>query len=348
MSSHTSYGSELRAPSPTPSVWSMTSSMREAIFRQEYGRNLNNYSEVYRLPADEEELDRLNKQHEMFKEMMGRYPPPMEEVMAEDDSPGEERKAVLDLGCGSGCWQVAHGPKRITDVALDFPHCSAVAVDLVPMQSLTMPPNLRRELMLEVDDINLGLEHFYNDFNVVHVRLISSGIRDYAGLVDQITRVLRPGGMLDLLEFDFRVYGGDRKPIIVRPSVMEGPWLPRWMYMCQMAVRQRGGHVDAANLLRRWVSDHRCMEDVVYREFWAQTAPWNPGKDAHSMWLNEMGAIMRDDIKAFLRSGRPLLLGSGLPQEFVDDLEARAVKELDEGRTPTLIRLENVYARKRR
>ena len=29
----------------------------------------------------------------------------------------------------------------------------------------------------EVDDINLGLEHFYGDFNVVHARLISSGVR---------------------------------------------------------------------------------------------------------------------------------------------------------------------------
>lgn len=28
----------------------------------------------------------------------------------------------------------------------------------------------------EVDDINLGLEHFYGDFNVVHARLISSGV----------------------------------------------------------------------------------------------------------------------------------------------------------------------------
>ena len=28
----------------------------------------------------------------------------------------------------------------------------------------------------EVDDINLGLEHFYGDFNVVHTRLIASGV----------------------------------------------------------------------------------------------------------------------------------------------------------------------------
>lgn len=30
----------------------------------------------------------------------------------------------------------------------------------------------------EIDDINLGLEHFYGDFNVVHAQLISAGVSD--------------------------------------------------------------------------------------------------------------------------------------------------------------------------
>jgi hypothetical protein len=58
-SSHTSYDVSMRSGSPTPSVWSMTSSIRAQAFKQEFGRGLNNYSEVYRLPADDEELDRL-------------------------------------------------------------------------------------------------------------------------------------------------------------------------------------------------------------------------------------------------------------------------------------------------
>ena len=39
-----------------------------------------------------------------------------------------------------------------------------------------MPANCRTEL----DDINLGLEHFYGDFDVVHARLIASGVRTQA------------------------------------------------------------------------------------------------------------------------------------------------------------------------
>lgn len=49
----------VRSESPAPSVMSMSSSLRASAYRHEYGRGLNNYSEVYRLPADDEELDRL-------------------------------------------------------------------------------------------------------------------------------------------------------------------------------------------------------------------------------------------------------------------------------------------------
>ena len=109
----------MRSSSPRSMVLSVTSSMRDKIYKEEFGRNLNNYSDVYRLPADEEELERLggfitkrvadvlnnkfkDKQHSVLSELMGgKYPAPMLEIMA--DEPGEI-KACLDLGCGSGNW----------------------------------------------------------------------------------------------------------------------------------------------------------------------------------------------------------------------------------------------------
>ena len=132
--SATSYDASMRSGSPAPSVYSVTSSIRAASYRHEYGRGLNNYSEVYQLPADDEELDRLgnasvtllleyprlssaDKQHEVFKMIMGAYPKPMAEVMA-DDTPGET-KAILDLGCGSGSWSECFS---YSGRCLDCPH----------------------------------------------------------------------------------------------------------------------------------------------------------------------------------------------------------------------------------
>jgi hypothetical protein len=58
-SSATSCDVSMRSGSPAPSMYSVTSSIRAASYRQQFGRGLNNYSEVYQLPADDEELDRL-------------------------------------------------------------------------------------------------------------------------------------------------------------------------------------------------------------------------------------------------------------------------------------------------
>ncbi|KAJ3845565.1 hypothetical protein EV361DRAFT_875558 [Lentinula raphanica] len=327
--SRTSYVPSARSASPVPSVWSMTSSMRAQAYKHEYGRGLNNYSEVYRLPADDEELERLDAQHLILMEIMGKYPPCMEEVMA-DDVPGET-KAVLDLGCGSGSW--------IMDVARDFPHCSAVAVDLVPMQSIYMPLNLRSE----VDDINLGLEHFYGDFNVVHARLISSGVKDYEGLINHISMVLRPGGLIDLMEFDFSIYDEHHCRIEVDTSKIGEPWLPRWMAFANFAVRNRGGDADAATYLESWVSNHPAFENVNYQDHWIPTCDWITESD----FLMRIGASLRDDILAFLKSGRPLLLSSGIPEDLVDELEANATQELLFTKPRHYVRLQYLNARKR-
>ncbi|OJT08457.1 hypothetical protein TRAPUB_640 [Trametes pubescens] len=329
----TSHDWDMRSASPAPSMYSMTSSLRAASYRHEFGRGINNYSEVYRLPADDEEFERLDNQHVMFMEAMGKYPHCMEEVLADDEP--EVQKTCVDLGCGSGSW--------ILDVAKDFPHCSAVAVDLVPMQDVNMPPNCRSE----VDDINLGLQHFYGAFNVAHARLVSSGIRDYAGLIDEMAQTLRPRGLIELSEFDFRVYDVDKTPILPDRLEEETPWLARWMNMVNVAVQQRGGEPDAANHLERWVRDQPLLEEPVYREIWFQTGPWKEGHDAQTARENRIGAMMRDDILAFLKSGRPLLLSNGLDISMVDELEINAEHELRTASTQTYIRVQSSYARRK-
>lgn len=160
-SSATTYtlNSSMRSGSPVPSVIPIDEDMLANAYRKEHGRSINNYSDVYSLPADEEELDRMGmydsdstkythspiqeKQHALFVHIMGgKYTPAMSAVLA-DDVPGEV-KTCLDLGCGNGSWYVTlciystHCPTpdilRIIDVAHDFPHCQAVAIDLIPMQ----------------------------------------------------------------------------------------------------------------------------------------------------------------------------------------------------------------------
>ena len=52
-------------------------------------------------------------------------------------------------------------------------------------------------------------------------------------------------------------------------------------------------------------------------------------------------------FKEFLRSGRPLLLSAGFPENVVNTLETRAMQEVNEARIPLFFRLQNVFARRR-
>lgn len=171
---------------------------------------------------------------------------------------------------------------------------------------------------------------------------------------------------MELLEFDFRLYDADHKSFSFPVGTMGPPWFPRWMSLANMAVRQSGGTPDAANMLYSWTLQHQAFEDVVYEEYFVPSAPFMSRQEPDYDFKRTISEVMRDDIlvcacgywrlpyphllhlcQAFLLSGRPLLLGSGLSQSLVDEVQRRATLELREARTVSYVRLERVYARKR-
>jgi len=151
---------------------------------------------------------------------------------------------------------------------------------------------------------------------VINARLVSSGVsthvapvssahiligmqvRDYAGLIDQASQALRPNGLVNFAEFDFYVYGLDKKPIVFDAPEFAPPYFPRWMCMVRAAVKQRGGEAEAANHLYRWISEHPSFTDVVYRDFFFRASPWVPPNFPDAAKLNRWGASMREDIQA--------------------------------------------------
>jgi hypothetical protein len=116
----------MRSPSPAPSTWSATSSFLEHQYREEHGRKIHAWDfpdGPYRLPADEEEWERLgmsfyfalcfhtlnmvmavvstDKQHHMLRRVL-KMPSHLHRILTTHRD-GENRQ-VLDLGCGSGTW----------------------------------------------------------------------------------------------------------------------------------------------------------------------------------------------------------------------------------------------------
>lgn len=200
------------------------------------------------------------------------------------------------------------------------------------IERTTIPSNLR----FEVDDVSLGLEHFAGEFDVVHVRLISCGIKDYYRLIDDTALALRPRGLADFTENDWRAYDIEKRPIISTTAEIWGafeppegwtgtgmarsgssppgraqkriatadssPYVARFITLARQAVHKRGGHVDAAPLLYRWISEHRAYEDVVYREAWLPVGDWVNSPDIQKHPI--VSAMTREELENLSRLGR--------------------------------------------
>jgi hypothetical protein len=115
-------------------------------------------------------------------------------------------------------------------------------------------------------------------------------------MIDHISQCLRPGGLMELFEFDFRVYDADHKPFSLPIGTMEPPWLPRWMSLANMAVRQRGGTPDAANMLYSWTLQNQAFEDVVYEEYFVPTAPFMSSQEPDYHTKRMISEGIRDDV----------------------------------------------------
>jgi hypothetical protein len=115
-------------------------------------------------------------------------------------------------------------------MAREFPHCEVVGVDLapVPLEKMNLPPNCR----FEIDDVNLGLTHFRGQFDVVHARLIASGLKDFRATMQDVEECLKPGGIVLWLEVDYDMYAGDRYAYIPFATAEDGSgsWFQRIIY----------------------------------------------------------------------------------------------------------------------
>ncbi|KAG8909672.1 hypothetical protein FRC00_009675 [Tulasnella sp. 408] len=129
----------------------------------------------------------------------------------------ESQPAVLDIGSGSGLWMV--------DMAKMFPHAEVAASQAFDLKSVgkynltlfahrsrTPPPNCR----FECDDVNLGILHYKGAFDVVQVSCVSTGIKDYRKMQDEIVEVLRPGGVFLAVDGDMDLWDENEQWVPLR------------------------------------------------------------------------------------------------------------------------------------
>ncbi|KAG6840253.1 hypothetical protein C0991_007910 [Blastosporella zonata] len=256
----------------------------------------------------------------------GNYTLPIQEYLAYQS---DKEKSVFDLGCGTGAWA--------TDIATEFPHCTVIGADVAPMDLGLAPQNLR----IDSCDANKGLVSYQNEqFDLANARMIAMGITDYPSLIGEFSRVLKPGGFLQLQEWDFFVVNGDKERVSGTES-----WFGRWCEALRHGLAFRGAGVDAAEGLDGMIRAQG-FGSVKQQDVWMPIGPCFPKDTTDGMRLNLVGEFMRENVKAFIKGGKTLIVGSGMdPDEYIQ-LAYEATKEVQDVTLPMYLRLHCVTARK--
>lgn len=170
-----------------------TQSVRSSIYnyRYENGRTYHAYHDgEYPMPNDEQEADRLDLLHHLFRMMLNGdlYTAPLPNYP----------KRILDVGTGTGIWAI--------DIADQFPNATVVGTDLSPIQPRWVPPNVQ----FYVEDCEAPWTFSENEkFDFIHGRALCGGIADWPRFYHQALENLEPGGWMEMQDHECWVNSDD-------------------------------------------------------------------------------------------------------------------------------------------
>ncbi|KAJ4150363.1 hypothetical protein LMH87_011115 [Akanthomyces muscarius] len=250
----------------TDDTQSLTSSIRQHIV--DGGLRYHAYhAGQYAFPNDEMEQHRDDLKHDLTLHLCdGKYfLAPIEEIL-------DEGAQVLDLGTGNGKWCI-----ELADI---YPNTTFQGMDLSPIQPDWVPQNVS----FVVDDIEHVAGWTYDDnmFDYIHVRHIVHSIRDRKELWERIYKHLKPGGYVEVQEFEYVAACDD--------SSCDGPYPWRdFLDNLRKGLQALGGS-DLLGIRR--VDEELAaagFEALAYKHKKCPNGPW-----ARRRRLQECGHILRD------------------------------------------------------
>ncbi|SMY23951.1 unnamed protein product [Zymoseptoria tritici ST99CH_1A5] len=226
---------------------------------------------VYSLGYDDQERLRLTTQHNSLIALMGT--PPLSPIPSPTSI-----KTIIDIGCGVNA-------SNSLIFARNFPHAQVYGVDLSPVSIPNCPANLTfiegNILHLMASDPRLAP----GSADLVFSRLLISGMQDWTTHITSVSRLLAPGGWLEMQDIaDWNFYVHDD------PAPVSKDW--NWVSFCMEKLRGPMGldmlTFDRADeILRDEAGLERCERKVI-------RLPWGGEGDAG----------VDEKMRGFMREGR--------------------------------------------
>ncbi|KAI8280963.1 Secondary metabolism regulator LAE1 [Colletotrichum sp. SAR 10_98] len=227
-----------------------TSSITSSIYHYQYenGRRYHAYREgQYVLPNDDQEQERLDLQHHIWRLLLGgrTYTAPLPDPASE----AAEGLRVLDLGTGTGIWAI--------DLADEFPTADVFGVDLSPIQPEWVPTNCK----FHVDDYEDDWTYREDEkFDYIHGRALSGTSSNWARFYDRVMGGLKPGGWVEMQEYDAWIFSDD-------DSFDRAIWTKEWVTKLDDASKTYGKQINVARFHKQWMIDagFEDVQELVYR-----------------------------------------------------------------------------------
>ncbi|KAJ5546054.1 hypothetical protein N7494_003639 [Penicillium frequentans] len=223
---------------------SFASSVRDYCY--ENGRRYHAYRHgQYPFPNDQEEQDRLLLLHHLYKLTLG--------------------------GTGTAEWAF--------EMAEDFPNAEIIGTDLSPIQPSWAPPNCR----FYIDDAESDWTFTPGEkFDYIHMRSMGGGIGDWPKLLKQAYQHLRPGGWIEVQEFEAAVASDDGTHALA-PTMVE------WIEKVNDAARRFGKPMNIASQVQSWMESGGFVNvtDDIYK---CPVGGW--AKDRQLKEIGRLGKVL--------------------------------------------------------
>lgn len=156
---------------------------------------------------------------------------------------------ILTEITGTGIWAIDFGD--------EYPDSDVIGSDLSPIQPNWLPPNLK----FYIDDIESEWTWMPHEaFDFIHARGMGGSIADWPNLYRRIRQHLKPGGWLEMHEYQTVIHSDDD------PEMSQAPCIKQWQQLVNDASVKFGKKMNVAHELKGWLVEagfEDVREDIV-------------------------------------------------------------------------------------